>query len=203
MESLELAGDRSASPADVEVLIEQRVGPGIVMLTESLQLLHMDRRAWELGTLITRAENGKVAHGVLPPAVAELCVEIVRLMRERTEAKDWEQFQIRRTCGGTQHPVLLRGFGLPDRSDFKLSRVLVMMEEVARRKGPTTSEAKERFQLTEREDVVVQKLSRGLTNKEIANELGIAEQTVKEHIKHIMQKTRATTRTGVLVRVLH
>jgi predicted transcriptional regulator len=43
---------------------------------------------------------------------------------------------------------------------------------------------------------------KGETNKEIGIGLGIAEQTVKEHIKKIMHKTKTTTRTGVLMRIL-
>jgi len=48
---------------------------------------------------------------------------------------------------------------------------------------------------------VIEHLAKGWTNKEIANALGITEQTVKEHIKHIMQKTKSTTRTGILAQV--
>ena len=44
-------------------------------------------------------------------------------------------------------------------------------------------------------------LAQGHTNKGIANALEITEQTVKEHIKHIMKKMRTTTRTGILVRI--
>ena len=50
--------------------------------------------------------------------------------------------------------------------------------------------------------MVVQNLLKGWTNKEIANELGVTEQTIKEHIKHIMAKTKTTTRTGILVQVI-
>src|SRR5439155_278668 len=60
----------------------------------------------------------------------------------------------------------------------------------------------ERFRLTEREQAVVEHLIKGWTNKEIAANIGVAEQTVKEHIKHIMGKTGSTTRTALLVKIL-
>jgi DNA-binding NarL/FixJ family response regulator len=63
-------------------------------------------------------------------------------------------------------------------------------------------QAKELFRLTDREVSVVQHLLKGWTNKEIANALTVTEQTVKEHIKHIMAKTKTSTRTGILVHVL-
>lgn len=116
--------------------------------------------------------------------------------------KDWEQFQLKRVCGGPKRPVLLRAFALPDQNDIRQSRVLIMMEEVGRRTRAATDRAKELFQLTDREYLVVENLTKGWTNKEIATALGIAEQTVKEHMKHIMQKTKVTTRTGILVQVL-
>ena len=37
----------------------------------------------------------------------------------------------------------------------------------------------------------------------VANALQITEQTVKEHIKHIMRKTNSTTRTGILVQIFN
>jgi DNA-binding NarL/FixJ family response regulator len=77
-----------------------------------------------------------------------------------------------------------------------------MMEGIGRWQETGLKQAMELFNLTDREQAVVQNLSRGWTNKEIATELRITEQTVKEHIKHIMQKTRTSTRTGILAQVL-
>ena len=59
----------------------------------------------------------------------------------------------------------------------------------------------EQFNFTPREVMVVQNLLRGASNKQIANVLTISEQTVKEHFKHIMDKTHANTRTGILFKL--
>jgi DNA-binding CsgD family transcriptional regulator len=186
----------------IETIAEQRVGPGILLLSSSLHLLHMNRRAWELSGKITQGQNGKAALGVLPTPVTELCAEVITALQVRTNAKDWEQVQIRRLVGTPNPPVLLRAFGLPDhRGDFRQSRILILMEEVTQRRERTTEKARERFHLSAREDEVASNLARGYTNKEIANALAITEQTVKEHIKHIMEKTCSNTRTGILVRI--
>ena len=193
----------SQEPADN--LADQRAGAGIVVLSSSMQLLHMNRQAAELSKLINMAENGgapaKSAQGVLPSALTELCTEVMKALQVRTEAKDWEQFEIKRIAGNPNQPVLLRGFGLPDRGGIQYARLVVTLEELGRRHQLNTDQAKERFQLTNREQSVVENLAKGWTNKEIANALKITEQTVKEHIKHIMRKTNSTTRTGVLVQV--
>lgn len=50
-------------------------------------------------------------------------------------------------------------------------------------------------ELTPREVEVLQKLARGLANKEIADTLGISEHTVKGHLKNILAKLRVADRT--------
>lgn len=50
-------------------------------------------------------------------------------------------------------------------------------------------------ELTGREEEVLQLLARGLCNKSIGRDLGIATQTVKSHVKSIMAKLNAKTRT--------
>lgn len=184
------------------VIAEQRSGPGIILLTSSFQTLYVDRRAWELCTEINRWQNGKTVNGVLPTVVTELCSEVLRTFQERTHVKDWEQFQIRRITGDPMRPVLLRGLALPDRGEIQQPRILIILEDIGRRQKGTPHQMKELFHLTAREQDVVQYLARGWTNKEIASALGISEQTVKEHIKRIMQKTNTSTRTGVLGQVL-
>ncbi len=200
-----MAQNAVTSQEPVDNLLDQRAGAGIVVLSSSMQLLHMNRQAAELSKLINMAENGdtpaKAAHGVLPSALTELCAELIKALQVRTEAKDWEQFEVKRIAGNPNQPVLLRGFGLPDRGGVQHARLVVTLEELGRRQQLNTDQAKERFQLTNREQSVVENLAKGWTNKEIANALKITEQTVKEHIKHIMRKTHSTTRTGVLVQV--
>ena len=190
-----------------DALADQRAGSGIVVLSTSMQLLHMNRQASELARKINAIENGdnaaKSAHGVLPKAVTELCGEIIKALHNHTEAKDWEQFELKRVAGDPNQPILLRGFGLPDRGGVQHARLVVTMEELGRKQNLNTEHARERFQLTHREQEVVEHLAKGWTNKEIANALQITEQTVKEHIKHIMRKTNATTRTGILVTIFN
>lgn len=189
----------------VENIADQRTGSGIVVLSVSMQLLHMNRQASDLSRQINLAESGgqapKSIHGVLPKALTELCSEIVKALQVRTEAKDWEQFEVKRLAGDPAQPILLRGFGLPDKGGFQHARLVITMEEVGRKQQLNTEQARERFQLTNREQAVIEHLAKGWTNKEIANALLITEQTVKEHIKHIMRKTNSTTRTGILAQI--
>lgn len=189
-------------PVHMENIAEQRSGPGIIVMTSGMRLIHMNRQATELCLKVAQGPAGKSPSGELPAPIQDLGNDIRSMLQLRTEAKDWEQLQIRRLVGDTRHAVLLRGFGLPDRGGLDHARIIIIMEEIGRRQESSTEEAKARFQLTDREESVVRQLSKGWTNKEIALSLGITEQTVKEHIKHIMQKTKTTTRTGILVQIL-
>jgi DNA-binding NarL/FixJ family response regulator len=56
--------------------------------------------------------------------------------------------------------------------------------------------------LTERELDVLRLVVRGLRNKEIAAELGISENTAKFHLRNILDKLRAQTRTEVVARAM-
>jgi NarL family two-component system response regulator LiaR len=53
--------------------------------------------------------------------------------------------------------------------------------------------------LTLREQDVLRALAEGLSNKEIAGELGIAEKTVKVHVSHILSKLGVYDRTQAII----
>lgn len=53
--------------------------------------------------------------------------------------------------------------------------------------------------LTRREAEVLKQLAFGLTNKEIAQALGISYETVKEHVQHTLRKVGAADRTQAAV----
>jgi DNA-binding NarL/FixJ family response regulator len=61
-----------------------------------------------------------------------------------------------------------------------------LLEEFSRQRQP--DEADTLQELTSRELEVLQLVTQGKTNKEIAGELGIAENTVKNHLRNILEK---------------
>jgi DNA-binding CsgD family transcriptional regulator len=189
-----------------ETLADKRAGLGITVLSASLKVLYLNRRATELFDQINRAESslqrGNPTQGILPASVTTLCADILILSQERTLAKDWEQFEVTRIVVGSMSPMLLRGFGLPDPRGPAHSRITIIVEEVGRRRHTGLDQSRERFQLTEREQAVIEHLTKGWTNKEIAAAMGITALTVRDHLKHIMQKTGSTTRTAIIMKIL-
>jgi len=62
-----------------------------------------------------------------------------------------------------------------------------LLESIARPAAPDP--------LTRREREVLELIGRGMSNKRIARELGIAEKTVKTHVGHVLAKLGVTDRT--------
>lgn len=57
--------------------------------------------------------------------------------------------------------------------------------------------------LSRREEEVLQRVVQGYSNKQLARQLGIAEQTVKNHLRHIMAKLGVSSRVQLTRWALH
>ena len=189
-------------PDVAQAASEKRTNPGVIVLTHQGQLLYLNHEASELCAEINQARLGQVARGVLPIEVVNLCHAIAEKITGVQDVKAWEGMQIRLLIADLAPPMLLRGFGIPGPDDLHQARVLILLDRVVSREPVSISHAFGRFQLSIRGRAVVKWLVQGHTNKEIAQRLGITEQTVKEHIQRLMRKTRTTTRTGLLARLL-
>jgi DNA-binding NarL/FixJ family response regulator len=75
---------------------------------------------------------------------------------------------------------------------------LALFESVASRTSPASFDIRHNLGLTRREQQLVQMISHGLTNKEIASQLNLSEQTVKNHIHRMLRKLGATDRLGAV-----
>lgn len=124
----------------------QHAGPGIMLFTDSMQLLYKDRRAWELCQQIIQCQDGKTANGVLPPSVASLVDQIRKILTVRTDQKDWEQIQLRRMVHTRHSSVLLCSTALVDQTNAG-NRILIVMHEtgITEWQDKVILQAKERF----------------------------------------------------------
>ena len=61
-----------------------------------------------------------------------------------------------------------------------------------------TFRAKQQLGLTRREQQLVEMIGRGLTNKEIAQQLNVAEQTIKNHVHRMLRKVGVSDRLAVV-----
>ena len=73
-------------------------------------------------------------------------------------------------------------------------RRLETLDDVLATLEPPPGIEKQRFRLTRREMEVVQFIARGYSNRELAKELSLSEETVKRHLSNTFDKTGVSTR---------
>lgn len=103
--------------------------PGILVFSRSLQLQYVNRRVLELIRNIGQAvtESGLI---VLPTPLLELREQIQERLDERLEANIWEPFEMSRVVSEFGRRLLFRGFGYPNQSASRDSRIVIVLEEI-------------------------------------------------------------------------
>lgn len=174
---------------------------GILLLSSTLQVVYLNPEARGLLQEFT-LRSGLAAD--VPPAIRSFCQELIQRLPASPGPTDWEGLRLSRVTGSPAHPILVRGFGVPAPLSGN-GQLLLLIELVQPTDGVHGSQpsATKPLNLTPRETSVIRCLLEGLTNKEIANKLGLSEHTVKDHLKRLMKKTHVTTRTGLVVRMLN
>jgi DNA-binding CsgD family transcriptional regulator len=185
----------------VSRIVENRACPGVFMVNSTMEVLWADRRAWELCRATDPNRTAKGSGRQLPKAVQAIGETALQLLTEGY-SRNPDSPLIRKIIKGTGGSLLVCGFGLPFNKDPQHSQLLILIERIGRRGTAAAQQAKEIFKLTQREVEVVQHLLKGWSNKQIAYQLKLKEQTIKEHVHRIMAKTKSESRTGILARVL-
>lgn len=185
----------------LENIMERRSVPGVLSFNVKGSLLYMNAEAEAFNRQIlgTRHENG--SDTLLSQEILDMCVDLQKELDRQLSPQECEKIEFRRVTGDIKFPVLLRGFLLPDVTGSGNASLLILMEKIGRQTRIISSQNAERFRLTEREQEIVKYIAEGRTNKEIAKSLSISEHTVKEHVRHLLKKTKTSTRTAVLAQV--
>ena len=183
--------------------LPQSGATGVILFTSIGQRLFMNTEAQacirKLQPLSTR-ESGDC---LIPEEIHTVVRDLISRLLHCSHPKDCESIQVERLCFANDQRLLLRGFCIPDEPLARNSRFLIIMEKLNQQKLECPdANMQQRYHLTEREQMVIIYLMLGFTNKEIANRINLSEYTVKEHLKRIMHKTKTTTRTGLLARMV-
>jgi DNA-binding CsgD family transcriptional regulator len=84
--------------------------------------------------------------------------------------------------------------------DHLQPKIVVVLERVFTQ-TPDITRWSETFQLTSRESETVKFLLKGLTSKEIGDQMSISPNTVKSFLKLVMAKVGASNRTGIIAKI--
>jgi nucleotidyltransferase/DNA polymerase involved in DNA repair len=106
---------------------QEATGPGIVVLSPSLQVLHMNRRAMALLNQLEHTAQSIGTERAVAAPLHQHCQDIIETLRERLAANNWEQFRQYRTIGDSSRTILLKGFGIPDRRGLPHSRIVMLL----------------------------------------------------------------------------
>ena len=194
-------GSNAGGLTRLEAIAERRSVPGVMLFAGTGDVLFMNAEAEVLSRQIIGARFGAGAQEVLPTEILDLCVSLRNLLENGDPEESEGQHELRRVTGDLHTPVLLRGFPLAPHSPSDEACMLILMEKIGRERRIVSDQAKDHFRLTDREVEIVKYISEGWTNKEIARHLDISEHTVKEHVRHLLKKTKTTTRTGILAQI--
>jgi DNA-binding CsgD family transcriptional regulator len=183
--------------------LRQQVGTGITLFDSTGHLLFINSEAQEFIRQLQPPSTRENGACLIPEEILTLVRALVARLMHCDHPKDLESFQLERLCVAPGQQFLLRGLCIPDEPLARNSRCLVIMEKLNQHKLECTdAEIQRLYHLTEREQMVIIYLKLGFTNKEIAGRMNLSEYTVKEHLKRIMHKTKTTTRTGLVGRMI-
>ena len=194
-------GSNGAGLTRLEAIADRRSIPGVMLFAGTGDVLFMNAEAEVLTRQIMAARAEAGVQEVLPVEIRDLCVSLRNALDLDDQEHAEGQHELRRVAGDLPIPVLFRGFPLASHSINDDACMLVLMEKIGRERRIVPDQAKDQFRLTGREVEIVKYISDGWTNKEIAHHLGISEHTVKEHVRHLLKKTKSSTRTGILAQI--
>lgn len=171
-------------------IVRSRSSPGILILDSKDKLVYFNQEALDY---IPDLKKGKVL-----PAIVNLCQKVRAGKNSTCALQEEAHFLIIKNVVGI--PVSFRAFPLQERTTKDGLFILVLVEKIVDRHQADLDFKKigRGYGLSQRETEVLELMSHGLSNKEIARRLFISEYTVKDHIKKIMRKMAFVSRSEVL-----
>jgi DNA-binding CsgD family transcriptional regulator len=177
-------------------------GPGVLLLTFSRTPIYVTAQARQLLSEIN-GEGYEHPHDdlVLPLDVLELCATLdAKLLQPRQDHAP-NQLTVERRIPCHASTILLRAFSLPPQHTLHNSQTLILLERIDSPAAPIARRESSNYLLTVRQLSIVDGITRGLTNKQLADELGISIHTVKEYLRQVMMKLNASSRTAIVSRM--
>lgn len=189
----------SDSP-EIMSLINRRSSPGVVVMGPRGEILLMNQQADDILKKIRggRGSSSRAEEGKLVKQLHQLRAKILNALSKPNGQNQGtpvcELLPLRGTTFSLRG-IVLEGAGQEE------APVMILIEPIQERAGSSPSAPADEIKLTKREEEICNLISRGLINKEIASALGIGVHTVKDHVKNIMKKLKASSRAGIVAKI--
>jgi len=98
--------------------VREPITPGIIVLSSSLNLLHINQRAIHLLTQLGRSASRLGADRSMTAPLPPLSQDIIETMRARLALNHFELFHCAHTIIDSERAILVKGFGLPNQNSL-------------------------------------------------------------------------------------
>jgi DNA-binding CsgD family transcriptional regulator len=173
---------------------------GIVVCTRQLELLYANPAAYTAGARWFSSRESSVPLTMATSPIWAVCRDLNTQLSTLGNDRTWNEIEVHRMLVVGPAVIKLRGLVLPQNGPTE-ALLLILIELHAKGDHAPPQSCTSRM-ITERETSILRGLQAGMTNKEIAASMGVSVETVKEHLKRLMSKMNASTRTGLLARLL-
>jgi len=185
-----MAAPQKRSPKGAGVYPEQ---PGLVLVNSAYEPVYANAEAVRIVSYPASVEESGSLSAVLAKRFRSILVGAG--CSRKSEA-------LRELMSGRRHYVC-RSFHLKSRTSNSSQSMVAVLIERNPEGSVGISQFMDQYHLTQREREAVGLLMRGMTSKEIANQMNISPNTVKAFLRVVMIKTGVSTRTGILGKLFH
>lgn len=172
---------------DIAEIIKQRSIPGILIFSRNNTLIYSNKEA---SRLISDLPD-------LYETVCTICNQM-NAADSISESDHESEAKCMAYRSSSSSPFSIRTFMIGEPGNNARRRILVLIEKVIEKRAVDLKKAGIKFSISKRELQVVTLICEGLTNREISEKLFISEQTVKDHVRHIMRKAGVKSRSSLL-----
>lgn len=101
---------------------------GLVVLSSSIRILHINNRARALMALFGEAHElwPDLSPESMPAILTEFCSDVFTELQRQAGSHEWAEFEIRRICHMVTPSLLLRGFGMPSKNGCEPRMILTL-----------------------------------------------------------------------------
>jgi DNA-binding CsgD family transcriptional regulator len=166
-----------------------KIPTGVIVIDSKLEIIYRNRRA---ANFLERFE--------LPDEITNISKRIFNALRISEMQRQFPgEIHLQKKIDGSPSNWTFR-FSICDNADPFIS-IFILEETISNKLD--MNKIREKFRLTRRETDVLKHTIDGYRNIEIARDLDIAEQTVKDHLSNVYMKLGAENRLALMQMLMH
>jgi len=181
-------------------LIKGRSIPGIIIFDLNYKPLYFNQEAIDMINDFTKKQLTGIKNNI-PKIITTLCKDL-KILEGKIGKDNKTLFKSRIITNRFKFPISIRAFFLGGNKEDKSIHIMVLLEKIIKKHDIDFKKAQKKFNFSSRELDVIKLICNGYANKDISKKLFISEYTVKDHIKHILQKMGVYSRSQIITSLM-